>query len=372
VIDLIKEKMPVSISLGLWMTLLLLHLDPARHPKAVRDGSRFDVWTSGVIIVGYAMPSFLFAILLIVLFAGGSFLDMVSALRGLSRTTSSELSWWQKILDYFWHMTLPMTAMLLGAFATMTLLTKNSFLDEIRKQYVTTARAKGLTERRVLYGHVFRNAMLMVIAGFPGAFIGAFFTGSLLIETSSRSMGWACSASVGDQPRLSGGVRHALHLLAAGPGRELLSPTSPTPGSIRASISRAGTSDARLANRLSRSGRPRDAAAPALACTLSPINQRRLGELQGEPARLLVAVDLPRSLFVLTLFAPSSSPTTGRSSPPTRARCCSGAGRLPREQVRRLPRRDGLPRPVIADEISANGWMIWPPIRYSYRTVDQH
>lgn len=183
VIDLIAEKMPVSISLGLWMTLLTYAISiPLGVAKAMRDGSRFDMWTSAVIIVGYAIPSFLFAIALIILFAGGSFLDWFP-LRGLTSDNWASLSWPARILDYAWHLVLPLTAMVLGAFATMTLLTKNSFLEEIRKQYVTTARMKGLTERRVLYGHVFRNAMLIVIAGFPGAFISAFFTGSLLIET---------------------------------------------------------------------------------------------------------------------------------------------------------------------------------------------
>ena len=183
VLDLVKEKLPVSISLGIWMTLLTYLISiPLGIRKAVSDGSRFDVWTSGVIIVGYAIPGFLFAILLIILFAGGSFFD-VFPLRGLTSDNWAQLSWWQKILDYFWHLTLPIVSMVLGAFATMTLLTKNSFLDEIRKQYVLTARAKGCTTRQVLYGHVFRNAMLIVIAGFPGAFVHAFFTGSLLIET---------------------------------------------------------------------------------------------------------------------------------------------------------------------------------------------
>jgi microcin C transport system permease protein len=182
VVDLIIEKMPVSISIGLWTTLLTyLICIPLGIRKAVRDGSRFDVWTSGVIVVGNAIPGFLFAILLIVLFAGGSFLDLFP-LRGLVSENFSELPWWKKILDYFWHMTLPIVAMVIGSFASLTMLTKNSFLDEINKQYVVTARAKGLTERRVLYGHVFRNAMLIVIAGFPGAFIGILFTGALLIE----------------------------------------------------------------------------------------------------------------------------------------------------------------------------------------------
>jgi microcin C transport system permease protein len=183
VLQLIKEKLPVSISLGIWMTLLSYLISiPLGIRKAVSDGAPFDVWTSGIIIVGYAIPGFLFAILLIILFAGGSFLD-IFPLRGLTSDGWSQFPWWQKILDYFWHLTLPIISMGLAAFATMTLLTKNSFLEELRKQYVLTARAKGCSERRVLYGHVFRNAMLLVIAGFPGAFVSAFFAGALLIET---------------------------------------------------------------------------------------------------------------------------------------------------------------------------------------------
>jgi microcin C transport system permease protein len=182
VLNLILEKMPVSISLGLWITLLSYLISiPLGIRKAVNDGSTFDVWTSGVVIIGYAIPGFLFAILLMVLFAGGSFFDWFP-LRGLISENWWQLSWPERILDYLWHLVLPLTSMVLAAFATTTLLTKNSFLDEIRKQYVITARAKGLSERQVLYGHVFRNAMLLVIAGFPGAFITAFFTGSLLIE----------------------------------------------------------------------------------------------------------------------------------------------------------------------------------------------
>ncbi|WP_182086064.1 microcin C ABC transporter permease YejB [Aureimonas sp. ME7] len=183
VIDLIKQKLPVSISLGLWITLLSYVISiPLGIRKALKEGSRFDTWTSAVIIVAYAIPGFLFAVLLIVLFAGGSFFDWFP-LRGLTSDNWAQLSWPARIADYFWHLTLPLIALSLSAFATTTLLTKNSFLDEIRKQYVTTARAKGLTERRVLYGHVFRNAMLIIVAGFPGAFISAFFAGSLLIET---------------------------------------------------------------------------------------------------------------------------------------------------------------------------------------------
>jgi microcin C transport system permease protein len=183
VMQLIKEKLPVSMSLGIWMTLLTYLISiPLGIRKAVQDGSAFDVWTSSIIIVGYAIPGFLFAILLIILFAGGSFFDWFP-LRGLTSDNFSSLPWWEKIIDYFWHLTLPIIAMALSAFATMTLLTKNSFLDEIRKQYVLTARAKGCSDRQVLYGHIFRNAMLIVVAGFPGAFVHAFFTGALLIET---------------------------------------------------------------------------------------------------------------------------------------------------------------------------------------------
>jgi microcin C transport system permease protein len=182
VIDLIAEKLPVSISLGLWTTLVIYLVSiPLGVAKAVRDGTRFDVWTSGVVIVGYAIPSFLFAILLIVLFAGGSFLDWFP-LRGLTSDHWRELAWPARIGDYFWHITLPIVALLVGGFATLTMLTKNSFLEEINKQYVITARSKGLTKHRVLYGHVFRNAMLLVVAGFPAAFVGILFTSALLIE----------------------------------------------------------------------------------------------------------------------------------------------------------------------------------------------
>src|ERR1700726_1291016 len=183
VIQLIKEKLPVSISLGIWMTLLSYLISiPLGIRKAVRDGSPFDTWTSGIIIIGYAIPGFLFAILLIILFAGGSFFN-IFPLRGLTSDGWAQFPWYWKIIDYFWHLTLPIISMGLAAFATMTLLTKNSFLEELRKQYVMTARAKGCSERQGLYNHIFRNAMLIVIAGFPGAFIHAFFSGSLLIET---------------------------------------------------------------------------------------------------------------------------------------------------------------------------------------------
>ncbi len=183
VFDLVMEKMPVSITLGLWSTLIAYAVSiPLGIRKAVRDGSSFDTWTSGVIIVAYAIPGFLFAILLLILFAGGSYWQ-IFPLRGLVSENWEDLSLIGKVLDYFWHITLPVLASTISAFATLTLLTKNSFLDEIKKHYVMTARAKGLSENRVLYGHVFRNAMLIVIAGFPAVFVGVFFGGSIIIET---------------------------------------------------------------------------------------------------------------------------------------------------------------------------------------------
>jgi len=182
VVDLVLEKMPVSITLGLWSTLIAYLISiPLGIRKAVHDGSSFDTWTSGIIIAAYAIPGFLFAILLMVVFAGGSYFQWFP-LRGLTSDGWETFPWYQKITDYLWHIVLPVTAQLISAFATLTLLTKNSFLDEIKKQYVMTARAKGLSEARVLYGHVFRNAMLIVIAGFPGLFLGVFFGSSLIIE----------------------------------------------------------------------------------------------------------------------------------------------------------------------------------------------
>jgi microcin C transport system permease protein len=182
VVDLVIDKMPVSISLGLWTTLITYLISiPLGIAKAVRDGSRFDIWTSVVIIIGNAVPAFLFAVLLLVVFAGGSYLDWFP-LRGLVSDNWEELSWPQRIIDYLWHITLPVTAMVIGGFATLTMLTKNSFLDQINQQYVMTARSKGLTERQVIYGHVFRNAMLIVIAGFPSAFVAILFTGTVFIE----------------------------------------------------------------------------------------------------------------------------------------------------------------------------------------------
>ena len=182
VVDLIKERLPVSLSLGLWSMLLVYSISiPMGIAKAVRDGSRFDAWTSGFIFIGYAVPSFLFAVLLIILFAGGSYLDLFP-LKGLTSSNFNEFSALGKVVDYFWHLALPVTALTIGGFATLTMLMKNSFLDEISKQYVLTAKAKGINQKRVLYGHVFRNAILIVVAGFPAALVGVLFTGVLLIE----------------------------------------------------------------------------------------------------------------------------------------------------------------------------------------------
>jgi len=182
VLELVLDKLPVSISLGLWTTLLVYVISiPLGIRKAVKDGSRFDVWSSGAIVFGYAIPGFLFAILLIIFFAGGRYVDWFP-LRGLTSSGWDDMSWGARIVDYFWHITLPVLAKVISGFASLTMLTKNSFLDQINMQYVQTARAKGLSERQVLYGHVFRNAMLIVIAGFPSAFISILFTGSILIE----------------------------------------------------------------------------------------------------------------------------------------------------------------------------------------------
>jgi len=182
VIDLVLDKMPVSISLGLWTTLLVYLISiPLGIRKAIKDGSRFDITSSTIITIGYAIPSFLFAVILIVVFAGGRYLD-IFPLRGLVSDNFYELNLIEKIIDYFWHLTLPLLAMIVSGFAGLVFLTKNSFIDQINQQYVMTARAKGLSERKVLYGHVFRNAMLIVIAGFPSAFIGVLFSSSLFIE----------------------------------------------------------------------------------------------------------------------------------------------------------------------------------------------
>ena len=182
-LDLVKEKMPVSISLGLWSTLIAYMIAlPLGIKKAVTEGSRFDTWSTAILVAAFAIPTFLFAVVLVILFAGGSYWQ-IFPLRGLTSDNFDDLTILAKIADYFWHLALPMLAMAIGSFTVLSLLTKNSFLDEIRKQYVITARAKGLPERKILYGHVFRNAMLIIIAGFPGIFISVFFAGSLLIET---------------------------------------------------------------------------------------------------------------------------------------------------------------------------------------------
>lgn len=182
VTELIWQKLPVTLSLGLWATLITYLVSiPLGIRKAVHNGSAFDVWSSVAIIIGYAMPGFLFALLLIIVFAGGSALDWFPV-RGLVSDNFAELSPWGKVADYFWHLVLPVTALVIGGFATLTILTKNSFLNEISRLYVVTARAKGLSQRQVLYGHVFRNAMLLVVAGLPQALVTVFFGGSLLIE----------------------------------------------------------------------------------------------------------------------------------------------------------------------------------------------
>jgi microcin C transport system permease protein len=182
VTELVLQKLPVSISIGLWTTLLVYLISiPLGIKKAINDGSKFDLWTSNLVIIGHAIPSFLFAIFLITIFAGGNFLH-IFPLRGLVSDNFNELNWWQKIFDYFWHMTLPILAMVIGGFASLTFFCKNSFLEEINKQYVLTAYAKGLDQKKILYKHVFRNAMMIIIAGFPAALLGILFSGSMLIE----------------------------------------------------------------------------------------------------------------------------------------------------------------------------------------------
>ncbi|WP_119169369.1 microcin C ABC transporter permease YejB [Algihabitans albus] len=183
VVDLILDKMPVSISLGIWSTLLIYLVSiPLGIAKAVRDGQRFDIWTSGIVVVATAVPGFLFAVFLLIVFAGGEYFS-IFPLRGIVSDNWEELPLGQQILDYLWHMVLPTVSMAIGGFAALTMLTKNSFLDQINQQYVVTARAKGLEDKRVLYGHVFRNAMLIVVSGFPAALVGMLFTGAVLIET---------------------------------------------------------------------------------------------------------------------------------------------------------------------------------------------
>ena len=350
VIELIKEKLPVSISLGIWMTLLSYLISiPLGVAKAVRDGSRFDVWTSAVVIVGYAIPSFLFAILLIVLFCGGSFWQ-IFPLRGLTSENFASLSLFGKAEDYLWHVTLPVLSLTLGAFATVTFLTKNSFLDEIRKQYVQTARMKGLSERKVLYGHVFRNAMMIVVAGFPGAFINAFFGASLLIETIFSLDGLGLlSYRVDRRSRLSGGVRQSLHFRAARAGREsFVRPhlhldrsahrfrdagglSYDLAGALRANSERVPRSGAAVGT--PRSGSPH-AAQPPPAWQLPP-----------QPARILVAVDLSlffRAVAICRVYRQRQADLRRLQ----RRVSLSDLSQLSGSEIRRLSRPDRLPRSV--------------------------
>ena len=308
--------MPVSISLGLWSTLLV-YLDLASRsasPRRCATAAAFDVATSAVVLVGYAIPGFLFAILLVVLFAGGSFVQWFP-LRGLTSEGAAPGPGRRGSLDYAWHMVLPTMALVAGGFASLTILTKNCFLEEIRKQYVVTARAKGAGEQRVLYGHVFRNAMLLIVAGFPAAFIGILFSS----RAAGRDRVLARRARPArlrerDPARLPGDVRHALHLHPARPGACRSSATCSTPWSIRASTSRRAV------------------------MRISPLTRRRLAHLPRASARLLVAVDLPRPVRALPvrrvhrqrpaaagplrrpLLRPGAAATTARTrSAPT---CC--------------------------------------------------
>ena len=318
VIQLIKEKLPVSMSLGIWMTLLTYLISiPLGIRKAVTDGSKFDTWTSAVIIVGFAIPGFLFAILLIILFAGGSFLN-IFPLRGLTSDGWSQFPWYWKIIDYFWHITLPLISMALGAFATMTLLTKNSFLDEIRKQYVMTARAKGCSERQVLYNHIFRNAMLIVIAGFPERvhsrlLLRLAVDRDHLLARRPRPARFRERA----EPRLPGRVRHPVHLFAdRSRGQPDLRPRLYA-GSIRGSISRRGRSDD---DHRAPARRNHDAVAARRNRAADPsraLRRRRSTAAAGRTSRPTAAA-IGRSgsslSFSWSRCSPISSPTTSHSS----------------------------------------------------------
>ena len=347
VLQLIKEKLPVSMSLGIWMTLLTYLISiPLGIRKAVDDGSRFDVWTSSVIIVGYAIPGFLFAILLIILFAGGSFFDWFP-LRGLVSEHWSELPWWQKILDYFWHLTLPIISMALSAFATMTLLTKNSFLEEIRKQYVLTARAKGCSSNQVLYGHVFRNAMLIVIAGFPVRLRARLFH-RLAADRNDLFARWPRPAGLRkrSQPRLSGRLRHAVHLLAHRRGCESdfrsdlhldrSAHRFRDAGGLRWTRARDQIAEMRV-----RAGCVREAAPDYKSISISPLNKRRWENFKAN-RRGYWALWIFLAMFLISLFAefiandkpifihvtaacfsPPSSRIPTRPSPKSRIRTCS-------------------------------------------------
>ena len=337
-----------------------------------------------MIVVAYAVPGFLFAIFLIVFFAGGTFFDWFP-LRGLTSDNWAQLSWPERIVDYFWHLALPLIAMALAAFATTTLLTKNSFLDEIRKQYVVTARSKGLTERQVLYGHVFRNAMLLVISGFPGAFISRLLR-RLAADRDDLLARRARAARLRerDEPRLSGGLRHALHLLADGPRRaahlrpdlyldrsahrfreprglsgwtQKAPPDAPTPGTTARSR-RSCRCPARRCRRRS-----------ARASTLSPINRRRWRNFKAN-GRGYWSLWIFLVLFVLSLFAEFIAND--------RPILVSYKGEMlfpvlvdyPEEKFGGFLAVTDYRSPFVQDEIEANGWILWPPIRYSYRTIN--
>ena len=382
VLQLIKEKLPVSISLGIWMTLLSYLISiPLGIRKAVRDGSPFDVWTSGVIIIGYAIPGFLFAILLIILFAGGSFFQ-IFPLRGLVSDGWSQFTWYHKIDDYFWHLTLPIISMGLASFATMTLLTKNSFLEELRKQYVLTARAKGCSERQVLYGHIFRNAMLIVIAGFPAAFVSAFFAGSLLIETifSLDGLGLLSFESVlnRDYPVVFANlyIFALVGLVVESDFRpHLYLDRSPhrfrDAGGVRWTP-KTPPEDTRTRPAKRRSSRRMLEPAGPLGLDMAAARLRAfaaqrpaLGKFQSQQARLLVAVDISRPVR-RHACSPNSSPTTSRSSSTTTARTIfrsSSPIRTPNSAT------ISAPRPIIAIRTRKNSSPSTTPSRSGRRST---
>eukprot|EP01037_Dinobryon_pediforme_P007031 gene7031-7095_t len=347
VISLIREKLPVSMTLGLWMTLISYAISiPLGITKAVRDGSRFDVWTSAVIIVGYAVPGFLFAILLIVLFAGGSFWQ-IFPLRGLTSEGWANFTLVHKMTDYLWHIALPIFAMSISSFATTTFLTKNSFLDEIRKQYVQTARMKGLNERQVLYGHVFRNAMLIVIAGFPSAFVHAFFTGSLLIEFTFSLDGLGLLSYEAIVNRDYAVVFATLYIFSL-------------MGLVVGLLSDLILSMASLA--------PSKSLAPPLpAKSLSPMNQRRFANFKAN-RRGYWAFWIFGLMFVLSLFAEFIA-----NDRPVLARY-KGEWLMPvlftyeESKFGGFLAQTDYRDPVIANEINAHGWMVWPPVRFADNT----
>ena len=353
VISLIKEKLPVSISLGLWTTLFTYLISiPWASPSAAKRHT-IDIWSSGAIILAYAIPGFLFAVLLIVLFAGGSYFD-VFPLRGLTSENFAQLTLAGKILDYLWHIFLPVLALTIGAFATTTLLTKNSFLDEISKQYVITARAKGLTENRILYGHVFRNAMLIVVAGFPGAFIGAFFTGSLLIETifSLDGLGLLSYESIinRDYPVVFASL-YIFGLL--GLVVTLISDLTYVLVDPRIDFeSREGCEHGQI------------------RIQTVPDQPKALGQFQGQPPRLFRLMDLS-GMFTLTLFAEliaNDKPLLVKFddayyTPVFKAYAETAFGG---DFETEADYRD----PYVQELIEAKGWMVWPVIRYGHDTIN--